>query len=208
MSIKIWTEKELFSADAPRFLCFIGRNGGGKSTILNKASLHYYGRALLPLCENVPAITSDGLSKKDYLNFMFNSLGRPLSGEKQHALDLGKIVPSEVLLFDDVDHHLDHEAQTWLAQQIRSTSKRVVISSHSAFFLNSFTDDEATSSFLYCMQTQDEKPLVFSYFSIPSQAEKLSVMGAGEAFVDTDLRAMEEGEIARLMGRSQRKKVK
>ena len=53
--------------------------------------------------------------------------------------------------------------------------------------LNYLTDDGARSGVMYLYKTAAGSTQSIPFFSIPSLAKKLTVMGPGEAFVDTNL---------------------
>jgi hypothetical protein len=58
--------------------------------------------------------------------------------------------------------------------------------------LNYLSDEVAKEGVIYLYKTPQGATRAIPFFSIPSLAEKLTVMGPGEAFVDTDLTALSE----------------
>jgi hypothetical protein len=68
-----------------------------------------------------------------------------------------------------------------------TTPKQVMVTTHSPMILNYLDDDIARKGILYLYKTRRGHTKSIPFFSIPSLAEKLTVMGPGEAFVDTNL---------------------
>lgn len=183
--LKVWTLASLFSQENP-LIIFIGRNGSGKTQLLKRASVKFHERIqpIYPSAENKLKT--------------FNSL---LTSEKKKAL-----------IFEDIDQGLDLENQEKIACQIVSSKKTIICSTHNPFFMNQFSDEVAERSFIYCVNknwiedssikllSEDSETLLVSFFSIPSQKQKLIFMNAGEVFADTYLKGLEQGEIMTLIG--------
>ncbi len=70
--------------------------------------------------------------------------------------------------------------------------QQVLVTTHSALILNYLSDDVARSGVMYLYKTRDGATHAVPFFSIPSLAKKLTVMGPGEAFADTNLTRLED----------------
>jgi hypothetical protein len=64
------------------------------------------------------------------------------------------------------------------------------VTTHSPMILNYLEDEVAREGVIYLYRTREGRTQAVRFFAIPSIAEKLAVMGPGEAFADTDLPAL------------------
>ena len=65
--------------------------------------------------------------------------------------------------------------------------QQVLVTTHSPMILNYLDDEMAKEGVIYLYKTPQGHTKSIPFFSIPSLQEKLTVMGPGEAFVDTNL---------------------
>jgi hypothetical protein len=65
--------------------------------------------------------------------------------------------------------------------------KQVMVTTHSPMILNYLEDGVAKAGVQYIYKLDNGQTQAIPFFEIPSLAKKLSVMGPGEAFVDTQL---------------------
>jgi hypothetical protein len=79
------------------------------------------------------------------------------------------------------------------------SNHQVLVTTHSPLILNYLEDDIAKDGVIYLYKTTKGATRAIPLFSIPSMAEKLSVMGPGEVFVDTRLSELAE-EIRQING--------
>lgn len=94
---------------------------------------------------------------------------------------------NEFLLFDEIENGINPELVQFLIGELVSTYKQVVVTTHSPMILNYLDDEIARAGVIYLYKTRRGETRAIPFFSIPSLAEKLTMMGPGEAFVDTNL---------------------
>lgn len=103
------------------------------------------------------------------------------------------------LLFDEIENGINPELVEFIIEALTSTTKQVLVTTHSPMILNYLSDEVAASGVIYLFKTPAGLTKAIKFFSIPSIAEKLTVMGPGEVFVDTILTDL-AGEIRDLDG--------
>lgn len=101
------------------------------------------------------------------------------------------------LLFDEIENGINPELIEFVLNALVSAEKQVVVTTHSPMILNYLEDDTARRGVIYLYKTDRGHTKSIPFFSIPSLSEKLTVMGPGEAFVDTNLTEL-SAEIAAL----------
>lgn len=94
------------------------------------------------------------------------------------------------LLFDEIENGINPELVEFVIEALISTEKQVLVTTHSPMILNYLSDEVAKSGVIYLYKIPEGFTKAIQFFSIPSIAEKLTVMGPGEVFVDTDLTAL------------------
>jgi len=98
----------------------------------------------------------------------------------------------QFLLFDEIENGINPELVEFVLNELVTSPKQIMVTTHSPMILNYLTDDVARSGVLYLYKTREGHTNSIPFFSIPSLAEKLTVMGPGEAFVDTNLTELSE----------------
>ncbi|MDO8417280.1 MAG: AAA family ATPase [Agitococcus sp.] len=98
-------------------------------------------------------------------------------------------VPS-ILLLDEIENGINQEIVDKLVKVLLEAPAQIVITTHSPLVLNYFPDDVAKDSVQFVYKSPLGKTSIRPFFKIPRIAEKLQVMGPGEAFVDTDLKSL------------------
>jgi len=93
----------------------------------------------------------------------------------------------EFVLFDEIENGINHELVDFLLDTLVGSRQQVLITTHSPMILNHLDDGVARAGVHYLYRTPEGYTHSVPFFSIPSVAEKLNVMGPGEAFVDTNL---------------------
>jgi AAA15 family ATPase/GTPase len=93
----------------------------------------------------------------------------------------------QFLLFDEIENGINPELIEFVIDSLTSTDKQVIVTTHSPMILNYLSDEIAKSGVIYLYKTPEGLTKAIQFFSIPSIAEKLTVMGPGEVFVDTNL---------------------
>lgn len=104
---------------------------------------------------------------------------------------------NQFLLFDEIENGINPELVQFVIEALVTTHKQVVVTTHSPMILNYLEDEIARPGVIYLYKTRRGQTHAIPFFSIPSLAEKLTVMGPGEAFVDTNLTQLAD-EIAGL----------
>ncbi|BBP75861.1 ATPase [Pseudomonas sp. Ost2] len=104
------------------------------------------------------------------------------------------------MLFDEVENGINPELIEFLLDYLVSIDRQIMVTTHSPMILNYLEDAVAREGVQLIYKTNDGKTRTIPFFSIPSIAEKLTVMGPGEVFVDTDLVRLPQ-EIGRLSAR-------
>lgn len=92
-----------------------------------------------------------------------------------------------LLIFDEIENGINPELVEFVIDTLVNAEKQVVVTTHSPMILNYLEDDIASSGVIYLYKTPQGFTKSIPFFSIPSLAEKLTMMGPGEAFVDTNL---------------------
>ena len=96
------------------------------------------------------------------------------------------------LLFDEIENGINPELIEFVLDALVSAEQQVLVTTHSPMILNYLSDEVAKAGVIYLYKTPQGATETIPFFSIPSLAEKLTVMGPGEAFVDTNLTALGE----------------
>ncbi|HKI33481.1 MAG TPA: AAA family ATPase [Gemmataceae bacterium] len=96
------------------------------------------------------------------------------------------------LLFDEIENGMNPELIEFVIDALTSCKQQVMVTTHSPMILNYLEDDMARAGVMYLYKTEEGCTRAIPFFSIPSVAKKLTVMGPGEAFVDTNLTALGE----------------
>jgi predicted ATPase len=180
------------------FLYEIGREGQDK--LCKKLEPVYpHLRAI-----DIKPLPSSGNEKQLEIQEDFD--GRGLVTEARHVNDgmlrliaiLAELQRSGgVAVFDEIENGINPELVEFVIKALTSAEKQVVVTTHSPMILNYLSDDIAKESVMYLYKTDAGATQSVPFFSIPSLAKKLTVMGPGEAFVDTYLTDLGD-EIARM----------
>jgi len=99
---------------------------------------------------------------------------------------------NEFLLFDEIENGINPELVAFLLETLVHARQQVLVTTHSPMILNYLDDDVARKGVQYLYRTPQGFTRSVPFFSIPSLAAKLEVMGPGEAFVDTQLSQLAE----------------
>jgi len=93
----------------------------------------------------------------------------------------------EFILFDEIENGINPELIEFVIDLLVSARQQVLVTTHSPMILNYLNDKTARDGVVYLYRTPLGFTKAIPFFSIPSIAEKLTVMGPGEAFADTNL---------------------
>jgi len=96
------------------------------------------------------------------------------------------------LLFDEIENGINAELVEFLMDILVNCKHQVMITTHSPMILNYIDDDIAKKSVQYIYKTKEGLTQSIPFFDIPSMNEKLEMMGAGSAYVDTNLEELME----------------
>jgi len=102
------------------------------------------------------------------------------------------LTESSFLLFDEIENGINPELVEFLLDSLLQAPQQVLVTTHSPMILNWLDDDAARAGVQYLYRDTVGRTRAIPFFEIPSLAEKLEVMGPGEAFVDTDLTALQD----------------
>jgi predicted ATPase len=89
------------------------------------------------------------------------------------------------ILLDEIENGINPELIEQLLDSLVQSPHQIPVTTHSPLILNFLDDDIAQQGVLYLYKTPDGHTRAVRFFSIRSMAEKLSVMGPGEAYEDT-----------------------
>jgi predicted ATPase len=103
------------------------------------------------------------------------------------------------VLFDEIENGINPELVEFVIDKLVNADQQVLVTTHSPMILNYLDDETARAGVTYLYKTRLGHTKAIPFFSIPSLAEKLTVMGPGEAFVDTNLTMLAQ-EIAGVTG--------
>jgi hypothetical protein len=94
------------------------------------------------------------------------------------------------LLFDEIENGINPELVEQLVHWLQDATQQILVTTHSPMILNYLEDQAATEGVLLVYKTPEGYTRTKRFFEIPAMAEKLSVLGPGEVFIDTDLIAL------------------
>ncbi|PVZ66815.1 chromosome segregation protein SMC [Pelagibaculum spongiae] len=130
------------------------------------------------------------------LNIAENFAGQKLPTEARHMNDgmlrvmaiLAQLMTEHSFMaFDEVENGINPELIEYLIDTLVTAEQQVLVTTHSPMILNFMEDEVAMNSVQYLYKTREGYTCSIPFFSIPSLKEKLTVMGPGEVFIDTDL---------------------
>jgi predicted ATPase len=98
----------------------------------------------------------------------------------------------QFLLFDEIENGINPELVEFLLDVLVNAHQQILVTTHSPMILNYLDDSVAQAGVQYLYKTPEGFTRAVPFFSIPSLAAKLEVMGPGEAFVDTHLSRLTE----------------
>lgn len=95
-----------------------------------------------------------------------------------------------LILLDEIENGINQEIIEKLVDTLVASSQQILVTTHSPLILNFLEDEVARESVQFIYKTPQGESRIRHFFEIPRIAEKLSYMGPGDAFVDTDLEAL------------------
>jgi len=101
-----------------------------------------------------------------------------------------------LVLLDEIENGINPEIIEKLVDTLVNANRQIIVTTHSPMILNYLEDDVARSSVKYVYKNFSGETKARQFFEIPYINKKLELMGAGEAFVDTDLVKLTEECVA------------
>jgi len=92
-----------------------------------------------------------------------------------------------LILLDEIENGINPEIIEKLVDTLVDSKRQIIVTTHSPMILNYLEDSVASDSVQFIYKNTKGESKTRPFFSIPRVREKLSYMGPGEAFVDTDL---------------------
>jgi predicted ATPase len=101
-----------------------------------------------------------------------------------------------LILLDEIENGINPEIVEKLVDTLVESTQQILVTTHSPMILNYLDDKTARESVQFIYKSDKGATRARPFFSIPRIGEKLAYMGAGEAFVDTDLVALTQECVA------------
>ena len=93
----------------------------------------------------------------------------------------------QFLLFDEIENGMNPEKIEDLMHYLLSAKQQVMVTTHNPLILNFLPDEKAKESVFFLYRNRYGATKATRFFEIPEVAQKLEVLGPGEAFLDTSL---------------------
>jgi predicted ATPase len=97
-----------------------------------------------------------------------------------------------LILLDEIENGINQELVEKLVDKLVASQQQMLITTHSPLILNYLDDETARKSVQFIYKTPQGLSKIRRFFEITRVGEKLRYMGPGDAFVDTDLKALTE----------------
>lgn len=101
-------------------------------------------------------------------------------------------LPIPSVLFDEIENGINPELMERLVQRLLQARAQVFVTTHNPLVLNYLPDEVARESVIFLYRTPTGLTRAVRLFDLPSVARKLDLLGPGEAYVDTDLVALQQ----------------
>ena len=97
-----------------------------------------------------------------------------------------------VLLFDEIENGINHEFMEYVIDELLSSKKQIILTTHSPMILNYLEDDIALNSVVY-VKNNDQTGIscAYNFFKIPHVKSMLDYMGPGEVYANVDLKEIQ-----------------
>ena len=97
------------------------------------------------------------------------------------------------LLFDEIENGINQELFEKLLSALQyPKDKQIIVSTHSALFLNYLTDVTAQKSVIFMYKDSEGHTHAQKFFDIEGMKDKLQLLGPGEVMADTNLEALSQ----------------
>ncbi len=97
-----------------------------------------------------------------------------------------------LILLDEIENGINQEIIEKLVDTLVTSPQQILVTTHSPLILNFLDDEVAREAVQFIYKTPQGESRIRPFFEIPRIGEKLSYMGPGDAFVDTNLEALTE----------------
>ncbi len=94
------------------------------------------------------------------------------------------------VLFDEIENGINPELMQKLVQLLLGAERQVIVTTHSPLVLNYLPDEIAREAVLLLFRNSAGHTKAVRLFDLPSTQKKLTLLGPGEVFVDTNLEAL------------------
>ncbi|WAR43347.1 AAA family ATPase [Methylomonas rapida] len=113
-----------------------------------------------------------------------------------------------LILLDEIENGINQEIIEKLVDTLVASPQQILVTTHSPLILNFLDDDLARESVQFIYKSPQGESRIRRFFDIPRIGEKLSYMGPGDAFVDTNLESLTQEciELDRLETKSAQEK--
>jgi predicted ATPase len=98
--------------------------------------------------------------------------------------------PLETLLFDEIENGINPEITEQVVDALVASPKQIIVTTHSPMVLNYLRDDVARQSVALLYKRPVGSTQACRFFDIPSAAQKLGCLAAGDAMLDLSLKDM------------------
>lgn len=96
-------------------------------------------------------------------------------------------IDQSFLLLDEIENGINPELVEYLIDTLVTAPPQVLVTTHSPMILNFLDDEVAKTGVIYLYKDGDGCTRSIRFFDIPSMNKKLTTMGPGEAYEDTNL---------------------
>ncbi|MEN9864987.1 MAG: hypothetical protein RL748_577 [Pseudomonadota bacterium] len=175
-----------------RLSAFLATIKGEQKTALMAALKQFY-----PNLVDIKASAIKGGWKR--LSIVEDFDGRQIETEARHINDgllriLAVLAQNQtsrsLLIFDEIENGVNPELIEKLVKLLINSEQQILVTTHSPMILNYLDDDTAIEAVQFVYKNPSGETRVRRFFDIPRIRQKLTLMGPGEAFVDTDLQAL------------------
>jgi len=135
-------------------------------------------------------LESDARQVNDGLLRVLAILSQVSMHEPSHHANPLSGLGQSCVLFDEIENGINPELMQKLVQLLLGAERQVIVTTHSPLVLNYLPDEVAREAVLLLFRSNAGHTKVVRLFDLPSTQKKLTLLGPGEVFVDTNLEAL------------------
>lgn len=135
-------------------------------------------------------LESDARQVNDGLLRVLAILSQVSMPERSHPSNPLSGLGQSCVLFDEIENGINPELMKKLVQLLLGAERQVIVTTHSPLVLNYLPDEVAKEAVLLLFRSNAGHTKVVRLFDLPSTQKKLTLLGPGEVFVDTNLEAL------------------